>query len=158
MKNWEERTEWLLTGKNCTVEVSHHTSGYGGEEEGNRWCVYAHISVGHPFFSLFSGNGYWQEATELLPLHQGCTFLKYHFTQDSNPSHQKCAGVQVGADYNHLYDYRFSGYAKPEEAYEVFEDAQVLLDFLENYQAPESNSDELLNRNSAESPPPPTTE
>ena len=39
---------------------------------------------------------------------------------------------QVGCDYNHLYDEQYTRMATPEEACSVFEDAEVLFDWLEN--------------------------
>ena len=66
------------------------------------WKVDAYIYPGHWHFAAFSGNEHWQPATDVMPLHGGCTFLRYHWRQGETGL--VVSAVQVGCDYNHLHD------------------------------------------------------
>lgn len=122
--NWKHKDEWKLFGKNYLVAITRHTeSAFAGDGE-HRWCVYAYIYPKHPHFSNFSGADMWQDSATCLPLHGGPTYLEYPMYNGEVTS------VKVGCDYNHLHDTYFTHCATKEEAYEVFEDAEILYNFL----------------------------
>ena len=132
MEKWNHKDEWKQRGKNFMVSVSRH-SVKSDEHAPHRWCVYVYIYSQHPHFKNFSVNAMWQDAASMLPLHGGPTFLRWHFDESGNAP----VTVQVGCDYNHLYDDNFTRSATPNEAYEVFSDAQTLFDWMANYESAE---------------------
>jgi len=132
--DWKHKDMWSIRGKDFMVQVSRHaepsreeSSGCFDAEGPHRWCVYAYIYPKHPHFAAFKGNDLWQEATGVLPLHAGCSFLTYH-RRDSGD----VTSVQVGCDYNHLHDNEYTQHATKEEAWEVFVDAEQLVARLTN--------------------------
>ena len=139
--DWKHKDMWSLRGKNFLVQISRHGEekpeserSFCYDEEGpHRWCVYAYIYPDHPNFGKFEGDAIWQEASGALPLHGGCSFLRYHRSDDG----AKVTSVQVGCDYNHLHDTEFTRYATKDEAYEVFADAEALYQRLDGIQAVE---------------------
>lgn len=130
MSNWEKKNVWRKRGKDFMVEVFHSTvelpesaKMYLTEGE-NRWCVYAYIYPKHRLFNTFEGDKLWQDATQNLPLHSGCTYLRY-------PQYKGVTtAVKVGGDYNHAWDDHFTHYADENEARTVFSDADELFDYL----------------------------
>lgn len=124
--NWREKTEWAVRGPQFTIVVSKHQQLARHETGPNVWCVYAYIYPEHPYFKEFKGTDLWQEATSIMPLHGGCSYLDY-------PGYQgEITSVKVGADYNHYRDEYFTHYATAEDAAEVFKDAQILFNWLES--------------------------
>lgn len=67
----------------------------------------------------------FQNATEKMPLHCGCSFLQYHKRENGD-----IGSVQVGADYNHLGDEQFTHMATIADAHAVFSNAEELFDYL----------------------------
>lgn len=126
---WLHSDNWKRMGTHFLVEVARHSvelpPNYPLGDGPHRWCVYAYIYAKHPRFARFDGDRMWQQAAVELPLHGGSSYLKWH-SELGKPPH--C--VQVGADYNHLHDDRFTHYATEDEAAEVFRDAGELFDFL----------------------------
>lgn len=129
-RNWTHKDEWRLYGTNFLVTVSRHSepsTEYDWRPDGeHRWAVYAYIYPPHPYFTQFEGNALYQEATANMPLHSGPSYLQYHFNEN-----RKVCSVQVGADYHHLHDARFTHMATREQACTVFADAEELFDWLE---------------------------
>ena len=120
--NWDHKDEWGFLGKNFGVVVSRHVVTPHYDDRGcHRWCVYAYIYPAHWHFKHFDGDSMSQDAACALPLHVRPSYLRRH-------EHS----VQVGADYNHLYDTRFTHFATQDEAYEVFNDAARLIEWLGN--------------------------
>jgi len=122
MSEWKHKDEWRMEGKNFLIVVSRHSVKVGqyDPDGGNRWCVYAFIYPPHPYFHMFEGEDFWQEATSIMPLHGGCSKLEYPTYDGSITS------VKVGADYNHLYDNHFTNMSLKEDVSEVFKDAEEL--------------------------------
>ena len=105
------------------IEISRHYGTQDEYEGPHRWAVYAYVYPSHPHFGKFDGPNLWQDATQVLPLHGGCSYLDY-------PVHDgKVTCVKVGADYHHLHD-DFTHCATADEAYRVFRDADELFDAL----------------------------
>lgn len=125
---WDYKEEWHRRGNDFLVVVRRHSveppslSPYKGQ---HRWAVYAYIYPKHRLFESFGGPQMWQPAATALPLHGGPSLLRWHTGDDGKP-----CSVQIGADYHHLHDDRFSGYATPSEACEIFGDADRLFNHL----------------------------
>ena len=126
---WTHKDEWEREGRNFMVKVSRHTQRrYDPTEGSNNWCIYAYIYPKHPDFAKFDVDGpMYQDAAAAMPLHGGPTFFQAHYDRKKN----ECTSVQVGADYNHLYDDEFAHHKTLEDAYQVFNDAGELFDWLE---------------------------
>lgn len=122
--NWRKKNTWVKRHNNFTVEVSRHSDPDIFGEEHHIWCVYAYIHKSHPHFKKFVGEDTCQDATDFMPLHGGCSYLKYL-------NNGNC--VQVGCDYNHYRDDYYTKLETKEDAFAVFADAQKLFDWLINY-------------------------
>lgn len=132
MTNWNRKELWRKFGKDFLIEVSRHEepqaseSGCFDSEGPHRWCVYAYVYPKHPHFANFNGTeDMWQDATTCLPLHGGPSLCRKHLNAKG-----EVTSYQIGADYNHLHDWRFTQFSNPVEAGEVFADAQALFDAL----------------------------
>jgi hypothetical protein len=88
------------------------------------WCVYAYIYPNHPHFERIQGDDWRQESLSALPLHCGVSYFKRHWTDEGNTS------VQVGCDYNHVDDDRYTRMETKEDAASVFCDAEELFRWL----------------------------
>ena len=123
--NWIHKDEWKLRGRDFLVTVSRHEetpSSYSYDEGPHRWCVYVYFYPKHPHFSKFTvSGGMTQDAASCLQLHGYPSFFRAHRDEKGNVT-----AYQVGADYNHLHDERFTHMATSDEAMEVFEDAEEL--------------------------------
>ena len=131
--NYRKVEEWKREGKNFLVTVKHHTEqmieeASGFDSEGpHRWCVYAYIYPKHPHFARFDGTEtMWQEAACALPMHGGPSLVRAHIKIDD----KSIGSYQVGADYNHLHDWRYTQMANESDAHSVFADADELFDWL----------------------------
>lgn len=131
---WREVRRWLARGDNFTVEVAHENLAMSRKGGMNRWNVYAYIYPSHPHFGNFSGDDWYQDAAMDMPLHGGPTFFMWNRTSGSQT-------VQVGCDYCHLHDDSYERASTREEAYGVFDDAERLFRWLENY--PKSKSEHI---------------
>ena len=129
--NWNRKELWRKSGENFMIEISRHEVSVEEpacfDSEGpHRWCVYAYIYPKHPHFSAFDGSERMsQDAAACLPLHGGPSYCRKHLNADGETT-----SYQVGADYNHSHDWRFTQQATQEDAAEVFSDAQELFDAL----------------------------
>jgi hypothetical protein len=120
-------TDFLVTVVRTTVDVSPE---YNFDNLGsNRWAVYAYIYPKHTCFAGFDDSGMFQDAARALHFHGGPSFLQFHFDKAG-----KKQSVQVGADYNHLYDEEYSYYATKDDAFRVFDDAVQLYAYLQKMQ------------------------
>ena len=125
---WDHKDEWHKRGENFLVVVKRHSvepSSFDPDKGINRWAVYAYIYPQHKSFGEFNGPNMFQPSANALPLHGGPSLLRWHYADDGKPT-----SVQVGADYDHLYDDHFSHYMGDSDAGEVFEDAARLFDYL----------------------------
>lgn len=126
--DWNHKDEWRKPGKDFLVTVTRHTSSPSVidlDEGPNRWAVYAYIYPKHPLFGTFDGEHIYQQATESLPFHCGCSFVRKHLSADG-----VVQSYQAGADYHHYGDEHFTHFATKEEAHEVFIDAEMLFNRL----------------------------
>lgn len=125
MSTWRHKDIFSRDGENFMVQVSRHEERGDDYEGPHRWCVYAYIYPKHPLFGEFSGPAMYQPAATAMPLHCGPSLLRWHYYDDGKPS-----SVQVGADYHHLHDERFTFYETKGEAAAVFADAEALFSYL----------------------------
>lgn len=128
-ENWDHKDVWRRRGQDFLIEISRHTVTPITEpayEGSNRWCVYAYIYPKHPHFGKFDGPSLWQDATQVLHLHGDASLVEYPMYEG------KVTCVKVGADYHHLHDDRFTHYATPDDAFEVFGDADELFEQLQS--------------------------
>jgi hypothetical protein len=122
--NWRHKDVWSSRGNNFCVEVSRHEV-LSDADGPHRWCVYAYIYPQHKHFAKFDGFDFWQDATGVLECHSYVSLLKYNRDED-----EKVASVQVGWDYNHDGDSRYTHLATKEDAFMVFGDALRLYEQL----------------------------
>lgn len=131
-RKWDRKEEWRLRHRDFLVTVEHRadapSDGLFGPHGGHRWAVYAYIYPKHPLFTAFAGASIFQEAALGLPFHGGCSLVRYHNDGTTITS------VQVGGDYGHLHDQRFS-YVDAFDG-EVKDDAEALFDYLAQMAAP----------------------
>src|SRR5690554_877279 len=90
----------------------------------HHWNVYAYICPGHPLFERIESEDF---CDGLLPLHGGVSYHKWFYDSTGAVIYKK-----IGSDYQHLFDERFAGYSTEDEAWEVFRDAEELIQFMEN--------------------------
>lgn len=117
---WDHKDEWRKFGKDFMVTISRHNGTTDHWDGPNRWAVYAFIYPKHPHFAAFDGPSMGQEAAAVLPGHSYCSLLEYPERAGVVTS------VKAGFDYHHAHDERFTHYATPDEANEVFRDAEEL--------------------------------
>lgn len=135
MSDYREKQTWTREGKHFGVEVVHWTSErpdeYEYSERGpHHWNVYALIGEGHPHFAKFDGPALFQDATCVLPLHCGASYLGIFEARHAYPD-KPIRYVKVGSDYGHLHDHEFSHADNPEHAQIVFADADDLFTVLQ---------------------------
>lgn len=120
-EGWNHKDEWRRFGEGFMVSVSRHHIDSG--DDANRWCVYAYVYPKHRIF-------YELEKTSDAEIMGSCGGLSCHSYVSLYRVHRNDAGdvlsVQIGWDYNHDGDYRFTTYATPEAAHMVFWDAGEL--------------------------------
>jgi hypothetical protein len=127
MNEWEHKDIWKKRGDNFAIEVSRHTGWRAPDTNDaptdveHRWCVYAYIYPKHPHFAAFTDETLFQPAAVALNMHGYPSYVQKHISAEG-----VCTSWQVGADYSHLHDTRFSTYATQEDAWEVFGDADDL--------------------------------
>jgi len=125
---WDHVEEWYKQGVDFRVMVKRwsFTETHWNLKEGSQvWNVYALIYPNHRLWDSFEGPDMFQPAASALPLHCGPTFLRYNLGQTG-----KIESLQVGSDYRHLGDERFSHCKTREDAWEVFQDAEELFTYL----------------------------
>ena len=127
--HWDHKDQWRKHGKDFLIVVERFnapTDAYGDRGQ-HRWCVHAYIYPKHLHFAAFNGPQMGQEATGVMPLHGGASLLEYPMYEG------KVTSAKVGADYDHLHDEEFTHMATKEEAWEVFQDADMLFDWLQAF-------------------------
>ncbi len=125
---WSHRDVWHRIGKNFRVEIVHAIEKplprWARQEGPNRWFVYAYIYPSHPRFARIVGDDIWQDATNDLNMHGGCTFLQWH-----KDNANVVQSIKVGADYRHAWDEAYT-HADSLESSGVGRDAEELFNLL----------------------------
>ena len=128
--DWTTVQLWRKRDLNCLVEIQHSLLAYVDQTRDrgpHRWYIYVYIYPKHPLFSLFVGDSLFQEAVVNMPLHGGCSYLRWHFDNNGEIS-----SIQVGCDYDHCGD-ESRTYEDVVDHLKYYQhDAQTLLDWLAN--------------------------
>ena len=133
MSEWAKSEKYLRRGKGFCVEVSRHEVKPTDERDDRgrfRWCVYAYIYPTHQLFQAamdYMTPGSNEDAIRALTMHGGVT-LKHVIMMDGDRT--EVSSVQLGCNYNHLDDERFTHYETKEDAVCVFLDANMLFNEL----------------------------
>ena len=125
---WRHTDHWVLRGEGFLVEVLNYQETPSGIEPytgPNRWNVYAYIYPCHPLSIKLRGN--YLHHLLALPLQRVPSDIRYHHDERG-----ELLSIQIGSDYGYVGDDRFSHAHTPEDAWEVFRDAEELYDALEN--------------------------
>ena len=125
--NWRHKDEWITDGTGFAVSVCRN-EGYPFSDRGpNVWTVYAYLYSSHPLTKTFDDtDDISQDAADKMDFHCGCTCLRRYFKPNG-----ELASIQVGCDYNHLYDGHYTHMGSKDEAASVFADAEHLFNRLE---------------------------
>jgi hypothetical protein len=128
-KDWKRKDVWKREGKNFMVEVSRHEvrvddSGCYDSEGPHRWCLYVYVYPKHPVFAQFDASGQMYDQPS-FGMHCGNSYFRTWRNEAG-----AVTSYQVGSDYNHDGDWHFTRMKTPEDAYEVFNDADEIFDAL----------------------------
>ena len=110
---------WKTEGKSFTVEVHN----FKRNDHKNKWNVYAYLYPKHRLFDAITNESLFDYGVS-LPLHCGASYHVWHYDK-----HGKVLSKQIGSDYMYLHDC-FEHCKTPKQAYEVFADADKLIEFL----------------------------
>jgi len=123
---WDKNELWSKHSDTFSVEVKHWKSG-----EKNIWNVYVRLffmgEKSHPIFNPISNLKNSYEVDDFISFHGGCTFMQQVHTTDCFDSNKS---IEIGCDYCHLDDDRFSIIDSMERAHEVFQDAESIFNNL----------------------------
>jgi len=125
---WRHTDHWTMRGNGFLVEVVNYqetSSGIDPHTGQNHWNVYAYIYPGHPLSIQLRGN--YLHHLLALPLQRVPSDIRYHHNERG-----ELLSIQIGSDYDHVGDNRFSHAHTLEEAWEVFRDAEELYSILES--------------------------
>lgn len=132
MKKWQITKHFWVRGENFTICIKQSICEKDKffNTGGNLWTLYAYIFPKHKLFEKLriKSESCYPEITYSMPLHMGCSYYEEYFDQNQNPIR-----LEVGCDYNHLYDERYSFMENEEQASTIFIDAEVLFNYCENY-------------------------
>jgi hypothetical protein len=135
---WKHKDVWTnhqALSDNFVIEVVRHTSkAYLPNEGQNKWCMYVYVYPEHPLFKKINPTvgdtiSTYDERLPDMPLHGGCTYAKIHLSDDGT----KITSIQIGADYSHYNDERYSWMTAKESASDIFYDADVLYKWMQEY-------------------------
>ena len=114
-------TTWRYRSTLFAVDVVHWQETHS---TAHHWNVYVYIYPDHPMFDKIE-----EERIRLvsLPLHGGVSYHEWFYNSTGAAICKK-----IGSDYQHAHDSRFTGYSTEDEAWEVFKDAEVLIQFMES--------------------------
>jgi hypothetical protein len=131
-----EKMLWYHKGDGYTVEVAMWSNPKEREALPQNqiytipeyhWNVYVHIFPKHPIFGMVINEKIFNYGIN-IPLHRGSSYHKWDY--DSSGA---VIAKHIGCDYQHLHDERFGTYKTKEQAWEVFRDADELIEFFELY-------------------------
>ena len=146
---WKHKDVWTtnrVSGDDFIIEVVRFTSKpYLPNEGKNKWCIYVYVYPQHPLFKKINPTvgdtiTCYDDRLPNMPLHGGCTYTKIHLTDDG----KEITSIQIGADYSHYRDERYSFMATKEDAYEVFFDAEVLYKWMQDYDGNDKENTDVM--------------
>lgn len=134
IKDYKHKEIWCRRGKDFQIEIVRWETM--SEEQYNKmksigaafngrfiWNVYCYIYPNHRLFNVPKEEDLCD--CPVNNLHGGCTFAQWHRNTEGN-----IMSKQYGSDYNHYHDEHFTYIERPEDAFEVFNDAQELFEEL----------------------------
>lgn len=137
-----EKQIWKHDGKNFAVEVVRWVNisekfvkdNLSPELKeiipDNHWNVYAYIYPKHPLFDRIKKDSLFDYGFD-LPLHWGASYHKWIYDSRGKVNYK-----QIGSDYQHLHDDCFGKYNNKKEAWEIFKDADELIETLQDNDVP----------------------
>ena len=138
-----EKTLWYYKGDSFTVEVAVWSNPKEREVLPKElfdsipeyhWNIYVNIFPKHPLFDKVVKEELFDYGID-LPLHWGSSYHKWDYDASGN-----VVAKRIGCDYQHCDDDRFGKYKTKEQAWEVFRDADELIEFFEVRKAEEAPS------------------
>lgn len=135
-----EKTLWYHRGAGFTVEVAVWSNPKEREALPTElldsipeyhWNIYVHILPKHPLFDRVVKAELFDYGID-IPLRWGSSYHKWDY--DSSGA---VIAKHIGCDYQHCGDGRFGNYKTREQAWEVFQDADELIEFFEVRKAEE---------------------
>lgn len=138
-----EKTMWYHKGAGYTVEVAVWSNPKERELLPQNlldaipeyhWNVYVHIFPKHPVFDMVVKDELFDYGAD-LPLHWGSSYHKWDYDASGT-----VIAKHIGCDYQHCDDDQFGKYKTKEQAWEVFRDADELIEFFEVRKAEEAPS------------------
>lgn len=118
MSKYRHKKVWDKNGEYFCVEVVLWGTEYGR----NMWNIYCCIYPQHKLFDELRNEYDMNDH-----FHGGCTYYQWYYGEGGELLSKK-----YGCDYVHCTDERFSKMKTPEEAEEVFRDAENLFTYLSN--------------------------
>ena len=142
MKIDTEKTMWYHKGKDFTVEIC--VWSYPSEREALKswpsnfiesvpeyhWNVYVHIFPKHRLFNKVEKEELFDYGID-IPLHMGTTYNNWKYSEKG-----EIISKTIGCDYQHYDDDRFGKYSTKQDAWEVFGDAEELIEFFAREESP----------------------
>jgi hypothetical protein len=131
MEEWKIKECWCKHIYIDLTQIANVEIVRWGREENYCWNVYCYIFPTHSLFNKIKGykNYYKHKELEKLPFHGGITYGEKIKSNNTN----KIVSIKIGSDYQHCDDNRFKKKVTREEAWEVFNDADILLKYLTDY-------------------------
>jgi hypothetical protein len=154
INEWRHKDVWTknpASGDGFAIEVVRFTSKpylrneYLRNEGENKWCVYVYVYPQHPLFKKINPTvgdtiTCYDDRLPNMPLHGGCTYTQIHLTDDG----KEITSIQIGADYSHYRDERYSFMATKEDAFDVFFDAEQLYKWMQNYDGNDKENTDVM--------------
>lgn len=123
--NWDHKDIWRKREDKFLIEISRHEVDYKEKDKGSsRWCIYIYIYPGYFLFEKILKEGRHSDIINDMPLHGGESYFQKHINEKG-----EITSIQIGADYDHLHDDRYSFYNTKENASSVFADADNLFNW-----------------------------
>lgn len=127
---WSHKDIWKQNLGTFAVEISRHfvEPREHHQDGGNRWAIYVYIYPQHPLFETFvkdkwaAGSIFHPNLMD-IPFHCGQSYAQIWKNEGGG-----VASIQIGCDYHHEYDERYTFMATEEDAASVFEDAERLIE------------------------------
>jgi hypothetical protein len=122
---WDNAEEWTKDFDDFSITVKRWESPTIYPDKGKyRWNIYVYIYPEHPFI-MNNRIEDLKEKAYSFPMHGGVSYFRIRYNDTKHLS-----SVQVGCDYDYFKNARFSFYKTIEEAKEIFEHAEYLINWL----------------------------
>jgi len=123
LKKYKYKEIWGRREDDFFIEVVRWNSEDILEGEISIWNIYCYIYPSHKLFNELTDESIF--GAEILNFPGRCAYCRFHRNTNG-----EIASKQYGNDYNPIWDEEIRKINNPEEAYEVFNDAEDLYNFL----------------------------